>query len=152
MQSGCSDTDPVSSGGDPGGHGRNCQNRPRTGCSDRDPADPGGAGRNCQSGAVTGCSDRDPTDQGGRGRSCTGASGVQPIGRYERRYDVCWVDDPNRPDAECNLMTYSEWQIAYSDGSYRYDTSERDAQAASMQARGYSPRWHRMAVNDWRGQ
>ena len=51
LQSGCTDSDPLSRGGDPGGRGRNCQSRPRTGCSDRDPSDPGGAGRNCTAAA-----------------------------------------------------------------------------------------------------
>jgi len=76
LQSGCSDTDPISNGGDPGGRGRNCQNRPRTGCSDRDPSDPGGSGRNC-SAATGGCSDRDPSDPAGRGRSCGNSNPAQ---------------------------------------------------------------------------
>lgn len=49
-------------------------------------------------------------------------------------------------------MTYSEWQTIWSDGRVDYDTQERDRQVASMQARGYSARWHRMIVNDWTGQ
>ena len=170
---GCSDTDPLSRGGDPGGRGRNCQNRPQTGCSDSDPTDPGGRGRNCQNrpqtgcsdtdptdpiGAgrscadrpQTGCSDSDPTDPGGRGRNCGGNRGdVYQTGRRERRYEVCWVDHPSRSNDECNIQTYSEWAITYSDGRVEYDTSESAARRAEMERRGYTARWHRMIVNDW---
>ena len=125
-QSGCSDSDPLSRGGDPGGQGRNCANRPRTGCSDSDPTDPGGRGRNCG---------------GNRGD-------VYPTGRRERRYEVCWVDHPSRSDDDCNIQTYSEWATTYSDGHTEYDTSEAMARRAEMERRGYSARWHRIIV-DW---
>ena len=118
LQSGCSDADPISRGGDPGGQGRNCQGRPRTGCSDGDPSDPGGSGRNCTPGAH-GCSDSDPSDPSGRGQRCgnanNGNDGAYATGRRERRYQVCWVDHPNRSNDECNMQTYSEWAITYSD-------------------------------------
>ncbi len=147
LQSGCSDSDPISRGGDPGGQGRNCANRPRTGCSDRDPTDPGGAGRNC---TATGCTDRDPTDPSGSGRGCSASNGATQTGRHERRYEVCWVDHPSRTDDECNILTYSEWQITWSDGRVEYDTAESQRSQREMQARGYTARWHRMTVNDWR--
>ena len=148
---GCTDTDPISRGGDPGGRGRNCQNRPVTGCSDSDPSDPSGRGRSCQSRPVTGCSDRDPSDPSGSGRTCGGNQNpnVYQTGRRERRYEVCWVDHPSRSDNECNIQTYSEWQITYSDGHVEYDTTESMARRAEMERRGYSARWHRMVVNDW---
>ncbi|HYJ53595.1 MAG TPA: hypothetical protein VEW04_10540 [Allosphingosinicella sp.] len=152
LQGGCSDSDPISSGGDPGGQGRHCQNRPNTGCSDRDPSDPAGAGRNCTA-ANQGCRDSDPSDPIGGGQRCGATNnGPYQTARHERRYEVCWVDDPRRSDDECNIMTYSEWQTLWSNGGVRYDTAERDAQVASMQGRGYSARWHRMLVNDWVGQ
>lgn len=96
LQSACSDTDPLSRGGDPGGHGRNCQNRPQTGCSDSDPSDPGGRGSRCQGRPQTGCSDSDPGDPIGRGQRCGGGGGgPHQTGRNERRYEVCWVDHPS---------------------------------------------------------
>ena len=123
------------------------------GCTDRDPApprgDPGGQGRNCQNRAQTGCSDSDPTDPGGRGRNCGRRDGdVYPTGRRERRYEVCWVDHPSRSDDECNIQTYSEWATTYSDGHTEYDTSEAMARRAEMERRGYTARWHRIIV-DW---
>ena len=151
---GCSDSDPLSRGGDPGGQGRTCHNRPRTGCSDADPTDPGGAGRNCQNRPHTGCTDADPTDPGGSGRNCAGGGATQdayPVGRRERRYEVCWVDHPSRSDDDCNVQTYSEWATLYSDGSVRYDTAEAMARRAEMERSGYTARWHRMVVDDWRG-
>jgi len=147
LQSGCSDTDPISNGGDPGGRGRTCANRPNTGCSDSDPSDPGGRGRNCTT-AQRGCSDSDPSDPSGRGTRC-GDNGANVTGRSERRYEVCWVDHPSRSDAECNIQTHVEWKITYSDGRVRYDTAESDRIRAQMQARGYTARWHRIIV-DWR--
>jgi hypothetical protein len=171
-QTGCTDTDPISRGGDPGGRGRNCANRPVTGCSDSDPSDPGGRGRNCANRPSTGCSDRDPTDPAGRGRNCvsTGCTDSDPTdrsgsgrncrpsggayqtGRHERRYEVCWVDHPNRSDDDCNILTHSEWQTTWSDGRVEYDASESQRNEAQMRARGYTPRWHRMIVNDWVGE
>ncbi|MFN3726114.1 MAG: hypothetical protein ACK4SZ_07385 [Allosphingosinicella sp.] len=149
-QTGCSDSDPT----DPGGRGRNCQSRPQTGCSDTDPTDPVGAGRTCQNRPHTGCTDRDPTDPGGRGRNCAGggaSSDAYPIGRRERRYEVCWVDHPSRSNDECNLQIYSEWATTYSDGSVRYDTTEAMARRGQMERSGYTARWHRMLVDEWRG-
>ena len=151
LQSGCSDADPISSGGDPGGRGRHCQNRPRTGCSDRDPSDPGGAGRNC-TGVAQGCSDSDPSDPVGRGQRCggTGANeGAYATGRRERRYQVCWVDHPSRSNNECNMQTYSEWAVTYSDGRVEYDTAESQRRQAEMTQRGYTARHHQMLVNEW---
>lgn len=146
---GCTDTDPAPPRGDPGGAGRNCQNRPQTGCSDSDPSDPIGSGRTCADSPQTGCSDSDPTDPGGRGRNCGGRRGdVYPTGRRERRYEVCWVDHPSRSDDECNIQTYSEWATTYSDGHTEYDTSEAMARRAEMERRGYTARWHRILV-DW---
>lgn len=145
-QTGCSDSDPT----DPGGRGRNCQNRPQTGCSDTDPTDPVGRGRTCADRPQTGCSDRDPTDPGGRGRNCTGNRGdVYETGRRERRYEVCWVDHPSRTDDECNIQTYTEWAITFSDGHTEYDTFEAMRRRAEMERLGYTARWHRMIVNDW---
>jgi hypothetical protein len=167
----CSDSDPISNGGDPGGRGRNCTNRPQTGCSDRDPTDPTGSGRNCtsqpQTGCsdsdptdpsrsgrncvATGCSDSDPTDRSGSGRNCGGTSRGQDVyqtGRRERRYQVCWVDHPSRTNDECNMQTYSEWAITYSDGHTEYDTAEAMRRRAEMEARGYTARYHQMIV-DW---
>ena len=145
-QTGCSDSDPS----DPGGRGVRCQNRPQTGCSDTDPTDPAGSGRTCADRPQTGCSDSDPTDPGGRGRNCGGRRGdVYQTGRRERRYEVCWVDHPSRSNDECNIQTYSEWAITYSDGHVEYDTAESVARRAEMERRGYTARWHRMIVNDW---
>jgi len=150
LQSGCTDADPLSRGGDPGGRGRHCQGRPRTGCSDRDPSDPGGSGRNCT--AAQGCSDSDPSDPAGRGRSCGstgGNDGVYATGRRERRYQVCWVDHPNRTNDECNMQIYSEWAITYSDGRVEYDVEESRRRRAEMIQRGYTARFHQMIVNEW---
>ena len=144
---GCSDTDPISRGGDPGGRGVRCRDQPQTGCSDSDPTDPGGRGRNCQN-RPQGCSDSDPTDPIGRGRNCGSRDGVYQTGRRERRYEVCWVDHPSRSDDECNIQTYSEWATTYSDGHTEYDTAEAMARRAEMERRGYTARWHRILV-DW---
>jgi hypothetical protein len=153
LQSNCSDADPISRGGDPGGRGRNCQGRPNTGCSDRDPSDPGGSGRNCAATARTGCSDSDPSDPSGGGRRCGGNTttnnGAYATGRRERRYQVCWVDHPSRSNAECNMQTYSEWAITYSDGRVEYDLDESRRRQAEMTARGYTARFHQMIVNEW---
>jgi hypothetical protein len=143
-QTGCSDRDPS----DPGGRGRNCQSRPRTGCSDTDPTDPAGAGRSCADRPQTGCSDSDPTDPGGRGRNCGGRGDVYETGRRERRYEVCWVDHPSRPDDDCNIQTYTEWAITFSDGHTEYDTFEAMRRRAEMERLGYTARWHRIIV-DW---
>lgn len=149
---GCTDSDPSPPRGDPGGQGRNCANRPQTGCSDSDSGasgDPGGRGRNCRpQGPVSGCSDRDPSDPTGRGRNCGGNRDGQPTGRRERTYEVCWVDSPSRRDDECNIQTYTEWATTYSDGRTIYDTAEADARKAEMQRRGYTARWHRI-LQDW---
>lgn len=147
---GCSDSD-SGPGADPGGSGRNCRNEPTTGCSDSDTgrgADPGGRGRNCSSQPQTGCSDSDPSDPSGRGRTCRGGPVGREIGRRERRYEVCWVDDPGRSDDECNIQTYSEWATTYDDGRVIYDTAEADGRKAEMIRRGYTARWHRM-LQDW---
>jgi hypothetical protein len=146
LQTGCTDTDPISRGGDPGGRGRNCANRPATGCSDSDPSDPGGRGRNCANRPQTGCSDTDPSDPSGRGTHC--GTNTSQIGRSERRYEVCWVDHPSRSDDDCNWQTYSEWKITFADGHVEYDTAESMRRRAEMQARGYTARSHRMIV-DW---
>ena len=152
LQSGCSDSDPVSNGGDPGGRGRNCQGRVSTGCSDRDPSDPGGSGRNCTAAQRTGCSDSDPSDPSGSGRRCGGTAtnnGAYATGRRERRYQVCWVDHPSRSNDECNMQTYSEWAITYSDGRVEYELDESRRRQAEMTARGYTARHHQMIVNEW---
>jgi hypothetical protein len=140
------------SGGTSGGGGT------RSGVSDSDPSDPGGNGRGNTAGRSN-CSDSDPTDPGGNGRSCrsgqTGGSGgggsgdAHQTGRRERRYEVCWVDHPSRSNAECNMQTYSEWAITWSDGRIEHDTSESARRRAEMEARGYTARWHRMIVNEW---
>lgn len=148
---GVTDRDPT----DPIGRGRGSGTR--TGITDRDPTDPAGNGRGGNRGPTSGCSDSDPTDPGGNGRNCGAGRGTTPTGAYqtgrrERRYEVCWVDHPSRRDDECNLLSYSEWQITWSDGRVEYDLSESQASRASMQARGYTARWHRMLVNDWVGQ
>ncbi len=153
LQSGCTDADPLSRGGDPGGQGRHCQGRPRTGCSDGDPSDPGGAGRNCTPGAQ-GCSDSDPSDPSGRGQRCGNANnggnnGAYATGRRERRYQVCWVDHPSRSNNECNMQTYSEWAITYSDGRVEYELDESRRRQAEMTQRGYTARFHQMIVNEW---
>lgn len=162
FQSGCTDRDPAPPRGDPSGRGRNCTATPTptptpppTGCSDSDSgagSDPGGRGRNCASRPNTGCSDSDSgsgSDPGGRGRSCNGGdNGRYVTGRRERRYEVCWVDSPNRSNDECNMQTYSEWATTYSDGRVEYDTAEADARKASMTSRGYTARWHRI-LQDW---
>ncbi|HEV2865758.1 MAG TPA: hypothetical protein VGX37_04530 [Allosphingosinicella sp.] len=154
--SGVTDSDP----GDPVGNGRGGT---RSGVTDGDPSDPYGNGRG-GSGAGTqgrsGCSDTDPTDPGGNGRNCGGRAGdvggggggAYQTGRHERRYEVCWVDDPSRTNDECNMQTYSEWQTTWSDGRVEYDVAEAHARQAEMTARGYTARGHRMLVNDWVGQ
>ena len=137
---------------DPVGRGRGGSRGPTTGVTDRDPTDPIGSGRG---GPQSGCSDSDPTDPGGAGRSCrtsdsgSGSGDVYPTGRRERRYEVCWVDHPSRSNDECNIQTYSEWAITYSDGHVEYDTTESMAHRARMEGSGYTARWHRMIVNDW---
>lgn len=151
---GCSDSDPPpSGGGDPGGRGRRCTARPTTGCSDSDPGDPSGSGRNCQNRQPqAGCSDSDPSDPVRGGRNCGGGNqggggGGHVTGRRERTYEVCWVDHPSRSNADCNMQTYTEWATTYSDGRVIYDTADADARKASMTARGYTARWHRMLQN-----
>ena len=148
--SGITDRDPS----DPVGRGRGGSGAaPHTGITDRDPGDPVGSGRG-GSAAGSGCSDSDPTDPGGNGRNCgtrQGGGSETPYvtGRRERRYEVCWVDHPNRSNEECNLQIYSEWAITYSDGRVEYDTAESMRRRAEMEASGYTARWHRMLVNDW---
>lgn len=71
--SGCSDSDPIRSGGDPGNYGRRCS--PATGVTDNDPTDPTNGGRR----RPTGCSDGDRgrgSDPGGWGRRCRPATGI----------------------------------------------------------------------------
>lgn len=71
--SGCSDSDPLSRGGDPGGYGRTCSRG--TGRTDSDPSDPVNGGRRVR----TGCSDSDRgrgSDPGGWGRHCRPATGL----------------------------------------------------------------------------
>jgi hypothetical protein len=141
-RSGITDRDPS----DPIGNGRGGAGR--SGFTDRDPSDPIGNGR----GGSGGCSDHDPSDPGGSGRSCGGTRGgdsAYQTGRRERRYEVCWVDHPSRTNAECNMQTYSEWQITWSDGRVEHDTAESARRRAEMEARGYTARWHRMIVNEW---
>jgi hypothetical protein len=154
---GTTDRDPS----DPVGRGRGGTSTPGTGFTDNDPTDRGGHGTGRS--ARSGCSDRDPSDPSANGRGCrtqgnsgttdsgTTASPYQ-TGRRERRYEVCWVDHPNRTNEECNMQTYSEWQTTWSDGRVEYDTSESAARRAEMEGRGYTARWHRMTVNDWVGQ
>ena len=156
------DSDPS----DPVGRGRGGSRGTRSGITDSDPSDPIGNGRGGTrggGGTASGCSDRDPTDPGGNGRNCRpgghtdpggggGVGGAYQTGRRERRYEVCWVDHPSRSNDECNIQTYSEWQTTWSDGRVEYDTSETARRRAEMEARGYTPRWHRMTVNDWVGQ
>jgi hypothetical protein len=82
---GCSDSDPIGSGGDPGGRGRRCANQPQTGCSDTDSGsggDPGGRGVRCANRPVTGCSDSDRgsgSDPGQRGTRCGPGNGLACI-------------------------------------------------------------------------
>lgn len=71
--SGCSDSDPISRGGDPGNYGRHCSRA--TGVTDSDTSDPANGGRR----APTGCSDGDSgrgSDPGGWGRHCRRATGI----------------------------------------------------------------------------
>ncbi len=151
---GCSDSD-SGAGADPGGRGRNCRSTPQTGCSDTDSgsgSDPGGRGRTCQSRPQTGCSDSDSgsgADPGGRGRNCGTRRNddTYVTGRRERTYEVCWVDHPSRSNDECNIQTYTEWAITYSDGRVEYDTAEADARKAEMTRRGYTARSHRILQN-----
>ncbi len=151
---GVTDGDPS----DPVGRGRGGSGGTRSGFTDRDPTDPIGRGRG-GGGTASGCSDRDPTDPGGGGRNCGtthgggggggGGGEAYPTGRRERRYEVCWVDHPSRTNEECNLQTYSEWAVTYSDGRIEYETAESAQRRAEMEARGYTARWHRMLVNEW---
>ncbi|HWT12419.1 MAG TPA: hypothetical protein VN231_06675 [Allosphingosinicella sp.] len=147
---GVTDGDPT----DPIGSGRG-GGAARSGITDSDPSDPSGNGRG-GSASRSGCSDSDPSDRGGDGRNCGtrgggGGGGGQAYqtGRRERRYEVCWVDHPSRSNDECNIQTYSEWAITWSDGRIEYDTSESHIRRAEMTARGYTARWHRMIVNEW---
>lgn len=163
-RSGVTDSDPS----DPIGNGRggnrgSSGGATRTGVTDGDPTDPIGHGRGGNRGgsggsaARSGCSDSDPSDPGGNGRNCrsgggggsSGSGGAHQTGRRERRYEVCWVDHPNRSNDECNMQTYSEWQITWSDGRVEHDTAESARRRAEMEARGYTARWHRMIVNEW---
>ncbi len=135
---------------DPIGNGRGGSGR--TGATDRDPTDPIGNGRGGnRGGARSNCSDNDPSDPVGNGRNCRSGGGgdAYQTGRRERRYEVCWVDHPNRSNDECNMQTYSEWQITWSDGRVEHDTAESQRRRAEMEARGYTARWHRMLVNEW---
>lgn len=174
---GCTDSDPAPPRGDPGARGRNCTNRPQTGCSDSDSGsngDPGGAGRNCSSqpqagcsdsdsgrngdpsgrgrrcqtqGPASGCSDRDPSDPTGRGRSCGGATGNAYVTGRRERRYEVCWSD--RPDrSNCNWQTYSEWATDYSDGRVIYDTSEAMARRAEMERRGYHSNGYRL-LQDW---
>ncbi len=146
--SGVTDSDPS----DPVGRGRGGSGGgTRSGFTDGDPSDPAGNGRG---GTASRCSDSDPTDPGGSGRNCGtthsgGGGDAYQTGRRERRYEVCWVDHPSRTDAECNIQTYSEWAITWSDGRVEYETAESQNRHAEMTARGYTARWHRMLVNEW---
>jgi hypothetical protein len=156
-RAGVTDSDP----GDPIGRGRGGnrggQSQPR-GVTDSDPGDPIGRGRGGDRGSR--CSDSDPSDPVGNGRNCrpgepgAGPGTTQPgapyqTGRRERRYEVCWVDHPSRSNDECNMQTYSEWQITWSDGRVEHDTAESARRRAEMEARGYTARWHRFIVNEW---
>jgi hypothetical protein len=159
-RSGITDRDPT----DPSGRGRGGSGRSgHTGVTDGDPNDPIGSGRGGGA-ARSGCSDSDPTDPGGNGRSCGSGRGTgtgdpghgqgqgeaaYQTGRRERRYEVCWVDHPSRTNEECNVQTYSEWAVTYSDGRVEYETAESQGRQAEMTARGYTARWHRMLVNEW---
>ena len=78
-----------------------------------------------------------------------GGGGAHQTGRRERRYEVCWVDHPSRSNEECNIQTYSEWAVTWSDGRVEYDLAESQRRHAEMTARGYTARWHRMLVNEW---
>ena len=105
--------------------------------------------------AHTGCSDSDPSDPSGSGQRCGGntttnnSNGAYATGRRERRYQVCWVDHPSRSNDECNMQTYSEWAITYSDGRVEYDLDELRRRQAEMTQRGYTARYHQMIVNEW---
>ena len=154
QRSGVTDGDPS----DPIGNGRGGgRGGTRTGITDSDPTDPvGNAPRGHRERGATGCSDSDPTDRAASGRNCRpSASGnrdaetAYQTGRRERRYEVCWVDHPNRSNADCNIQTYSEWATTWSDGRVEYDTAESARRRAEMEARGYTARWHRMLVNEW---
>lgn len=71
--SGCSDSDPLGSAGDPANYGRRCSRA--TGITDTDPTDPTNGGRRQR----TGCSDGDSgqgSDPGGWGRRCRPATGI----------------------------------------------------------------------------
>ena len=70
---GCSDNDPLGSGGDPANYGRRCSRA--TGVTDSDTSDPTNGGRRQR----TGCSDGDSgqgSDPGGWGRRCRPATGI----------------------------------------------------------------------------
>ena len=144
-------SDPIGNGRGTGGGGA------RSGVTDGDPGDPIGNGRGGGTAVRSGCSDSDPTDPGGNGRNCRPGGGgggggggeAYQTGRRERRYEVCWVDHPSRSNDECNMQTYSEWAVTWSDGRVEYDTSESQRRRAEMEARGYTARWHRMLVNEW---
>jgi hypothetical protein len=153
-RSGITDRDPS----DPIGNGRGgAGGGNRSGVTDRDPSDPIGNGRGGSAGGGTrsGCSDSDPSDPGGNGRNCGGGGGhggggsAYQTGRRERRYEVCWVDHPGRSNEECNMQTYSEWQITWSDGRVEHDTAESARRRAEMEQRGYTARWHRFIVQEW---
>jgi hypothetical protein len=152
--------DPIGRGrGTSGGSGGGNNQGTRTGVTDSDPTDPIGHGRggggSGGSAARSGCSDSDPSDPAGNGRNCRSGGGgggggeAYQTGRRERRYEVCWVDHPNRSNDECNMQTYSEWQTTWSDGRVEHDYSESQRRRAEMEARGYTARWHRMIVNEW---
>jgi len=155
QRSGVTDSDP----GDPIGGGRGTGTR--SGLTDSDPSDPVGNGTgNRAVERSRRCSDSDPGDPVGGGRNCrspqdggtTGSGTTQSAhqtGRRERRYEVCWVDHPSRSNDDCNIQTYSEWQITWSDGRVEHDTAESARRRAEMEARGYTARWHRFIVNEW---
>ena len=142
---------------DPGSH------QQQTGYTDSDPTDRVGSGRGgTGSRQHTGVTDRDSgagADPAGSGRGGgttrngggSGSSDAYQTGRYERRYEVCWVDHPSRTNDECNLQIYSEWQTVWSDGRVEYDAAEAHRRHAEMTGRGYTARWHRMLVNEWVG-
>ncbi len=68
----CTDHD-SGSYADPGGRGRHCRSRYRTGVTDRDPNDGVGAGRGYRRPVRRRCTDHDSgsyADPGGRGRHC----------------------------------------------------------------------------------
>lgn len=165
--SGCSDNDPTDdyqrgrrcSGPGRGGTTAPTQN-PYTGYSDRDPTDDFQRGRNRPSGGGTpsGCSDSDPRDPGGQGVNCGGRAPPPPpppppsryqTGRRERRYEICWIDRATTNPDDCNIQTYSEWAITYSDGSVEFDFAESPQRRAEMERRGYRVGSWRWVVNDW---